>query len=216
MELDPLDALVRDLEELARRMREDPLFPWRKGDDALVGRINEGSRAVGIADPVGFDFDRERGIARFAVRSPDQKPESLSLWVVPRRSTLPRGDLCFDFHAAPLGARIEYAAIVARWPHHLRSTLREPVPRGPRFPEVNHAVSPKVMALYEVLRDSYPQGLIGKEIVKRMGEKKITTDEQEISNVLKKQLIEAGCDVVNQRGVGYSLVPLRQRTPIAG
>lgn len=183
--------------------------------------FREGGRSITLA--ASFDWSRI---------APGPEPPSL------KRYRVERGDQAIDwleFHYRPGGPKrfrlgrpdqtisVESIDVVRAWARCLADFGRRVLAdygigdaRPHELPTVNRAVSPKVMALYEVLRDSYPQGLLGKEIVKRMGEKKITTDEQEISNVLKKQLIEAGCDVVNQRGVGYSLVPLRQRTPIAG
>lgn len=199
------ESLVLDLEELARRMREDPIFPWRSGDAELVARVNEASSKLGLAAPVGFDFDRAEGTARFAVRLPGASVEAVSIWGVPKQRAFPKGELCFNYSAAPLEKRSEYAAVLARWIHDLRTKNRET--SGPRFPEPSTGLSAKAHAVREILIEQYPRAIRGPELVRLLAERELDETEANLSSRIVKQLNAAGCEVRNE-GKGYFLVPL--------
>lgn len=201
------ESLVLDLEELARRMREDPCFPWRRGDEGLVSRVSEGSRALGFEPPVGFEFDRESGVARFFVRRPEAQVEALTVWSVPRQRAFPNGELCFNYREAPLKPREEYAAVLGRWIHHFRTLSPAQLPTSPRFPEPSTGLSAKAHAVREILIEQYPRAIRGPELVRLLAERELDETEANLSGRIIKQLNAAGCEIRNE-GKGYFLVPL--------
>lgn len=222
------ESLILQLEELVRSMREDPIFPWRIGTSELIAKINAACAELGLEPPILFEWNPERGLAKFGVRTFDRtvslppmdplSPQTplhgfaaCANWWVPevlaadgevlRHSS---GRAKRDLHASPLPAKDRRTCIelLMQWILKSRSERCEPHP--PRFPEPTSVLSPKAAALREILQEAHPVGIQGPEIDDRMRQRGFYLDAQALKRT-REELARAGCPIGNLRGVGYYL-----------